>query len=84
MDDSESKSIIVNSCSLDESESKIVHRNVNASKLKDARNKNVNTSEVKDTKNETMDEEPSTMDKSVINVLRYFKLFNCGKNIEQS
>ena len=59
--------VIVNACSLDEIELKSVHISVN-------------TSEVKDANNETKDEEPLVTDNSVINVPRYFKLFECGRN----
>ena len=37
-------------------------------------------SEVKDRIFETNDEEPLVTDNSVINVPRYFKLFECGRN----
>ena len=60
-----SKRVIVNACYSDEIESKIVHISVN-------------TSEVKDAMNKTKYEEPSVTDKSVINVLSYFKLFGCN------
>ena len=60
--ESESKNVIVNACSLDKSESKIVRISVNTSKVKDAMN----------LKN---DEEPSVPDNSVINALRYFKIW---------
>ena len=38
MDDKKSKTIIVNICYLNESESKIVHISVNTRKIKDAKN----------------------------------------------
>ena len=67
MDDKKSKTIIVNICYLNESESKIVHISVNMSKIKDAKNESVNMSEVKYDNNKTKDEEPLVTDNSVIN-----------------
>ena len=65
-DKRKSKSAIVNSYSLDESESNIFHISVNASKVKYATN-------------ETKYEEPFATDNAVINTPTHFKLFECGK-----
>ena len=70
MDKSESKRVIVNTCSSEESKSKIVRISVN-------------TSEVKYAKNETKDEEPLVTDTSVINGPNYFKLFCAVKVLEK-
>ena len=61
------KRFTFNACSLDDSESKCIHRIVNNIKVKDATN-------------ETKDEETLVTDNSVINAQIYFKLFKWGKN----
>ena len=61
----ESEIFIVNACSLEKSESKIVHISINTNKVKYAMN-------------EPRDEEPLGTDNSVINSPGYFKLFKCG------
>ena len=53
------KRVVVNACSLEKSESKIVHISVNVR-------------EVEDAINGTKDEEPSVTDNSVINAPSYF------------
>ena len=65
MDKSKSERVIINKCSLDDSESKSVHISVNMS-------------EVKYAKNETNDEETWVTDNSVINASKYFNLFECS------
>ena len=65
-DKGESKKFIVNACYLDERKSKSAHISVNKSRIKYAMD-------------ETKDEEPLVTDNSVINALRYFKLFQCDK-----
>ena len=74
MEKSESKIVIVNECSSDESESKSVHKSVNTSEVKYAKNESVNMNEVKYAKNETNDEEILVMDNSFIITPIYFKL----------
>ena len=59
MDEIKLKIVIFNACSLDKSESEIVHISGNTIKVKDA-------------KNERKDEKPSVVDNSVINALSYF------------
>ena len=59
MHESESRRVIINACSYNESESKIVHISANMSKVKYAMN-------------ETKHEESSVTDNSVINAPRYF------------
>ena len=76
----ENKRVIINTCSLDENESKSNHISVNTSKVKDSNNEMMKTIKVKVTKNETKDEGPSVTDNSVIYALTYFKLFECVKN----
>ena len=64
---SESENVIINQSYTEESESKSVHKIINTNKEKYAIDK-------------TEDEEPSVIDNPVINELRYFNLFECGKN----
>ena len=43
-------------------------------------NKSINTSKEKYSIDETEDEKPLVTDNPLINLLRYFNLFKCGKN----
>ena len=59
---------MIDESSKEESESESVHKSINKNKEKD-------------TFDETEHEEPLVTDNPVINDLRYFNLFECGKNI---
>ena len=60
------KSYLVNECSTEKSESKILHKSTNTNKVKDAID-------------ETKDKETLVTDNPVTNELIYFNLFECGK-----
>ena len=68
MDKSESERVVVNEIFTEESESEIIHKNINTNKEKDAID-------------ETEDEEPLVTDNPVIEEPSYFNLFECGKKI---
>ena len=65
-DKEESKSIIVDESSAEESESECVHKSVNKEK---------------DANNEAEREEPSVTDNPVVKEPSYFNIFECGKNL---
>ena len=67
MDENEPKSIITDESSIDESESKCVHKDINKEK---------------EAKNEAEDEEPMVPDDTiVVKDPIYYNIFECGKNL---